>query len=118
MKRGAISSQSLNVAIVPGFHINGDKPKDEFLIPLKLTWSDGSLETKGIKYPAPEELQVGAEKLLVLTGSFQVTTQFKAADNAPAGATTVSGKLRYQACNNQMCFRPATAEISLPVLIQ
>ena len=111
-------TQSLDVAILPGFHVNGDKPKDEFLIPLKLTWMGGALETKSIKYPAPEELQVGADKLVVLTGNFQITTEFKAPQSAPVGTTTVTGKLRYQACNNQMCFRPASIDISLPVAVQ
>ena len=117
-KRGEVVKQSLTVAILPGFHVNGDKPKDEFLIPLKLTWSGGLLEAKSITYPTPEELQVGTEKLVVLTGSYQIATEFKVPETAPPGATTVTGKLRYQACNNQMCFRPASIDISLPVVVR
>ncbi len=118
MKRGGSVSESLSVTVLPGFHINGDKPKDEFLIPLKLTWSSGPLEAKSITYPQPEEIQVGTEKLLVLTGSFQIQTEFRASPNAAPGATTVTGKLRYQACNNQMCFRPTSIDFSLPVVVQ
>lgn len=118
VKRGGEVKQALTVTVLPGFHVNGDKPKDEFLIPLKLTWTGGPLEAKAVSYPHPEEIQVGAEKLLVLTGNFQIQTEFKAATDASAGAATVTGKLRYQACNNQMCFRPASIEISLPVTIQ
>lgn len=118
VKKGQDVIEALNVAILPGFHVNGDKPRDEFLIPLKLTWNGGPLETKSISYPQPEELQVGAEKLVVLTGRFQIRTEFKVPESAPSGATAIAGKLRYQACNNQMCFRPATADISLPVVIQ
>jgi hypothetical protein len=118
VKKGQAITELLKVTIIPGFHVNGDKPRDEYLIPLKLTWTAGPLETKAISYPPPEELQVGADKLLVLTGNFQIKTEFKASADAPAGPTTVAGKLRYQACNTSMCFRPATAEISLPVVIQ
>ncbi len=117
VKRGGTLRQSLDVTILPGFHVNGDKPKDEFLIPLKLTWS-GPFEAKSITYPQPEEIQVGTEKLLVLTGSFKIQTEFKAPENAVAGATAIAGKLRFQACNNQMCFRPASIDISLPVVVQ
>ncbi len=118
MKRGGAVKQSLDVAILPGFHVNSDKPKDEFLIPLKLTWNGGPLETKSITYPQPEQMRVGADDLVVFTGSFKITTEFEVPGNAPSGAATVPGKLHYQACNNQMCFRPASIDISLPVLVE
>lgn len=118
LKRGGSVTQSLDVTVIPGFHVNGDKPKDEFLIPLKLTWSSGPVEVKSISYPQPEEIQVGTEKLLVLTGNFKINTDFKAPANAPSGPSTLTGKLRYQACNTQMCFRPATIDITLPVVVQ
>src|SRR5579884_2984279 len=47
-KRGSTVVQHLQVTVLPGFHVNNDKPKDEFLIPLKLTWTDGPLEAKSI----------------------------------------------------------------------
>ena len=117
-KRGETVTQTLNVEVLPGFHVNSDKPRDEFLIPLKLTWSEGPLEPRSIVYPAPEEIQVGKDKLVVFTGAFSIKTQFKVPEQATAGAASMTGKLRYQACNNQMCFRPASAEIQVPVVIQ
>lgn len=118
IKRGGAIAQSLDVTVLPGFHVNSDKPKDEFLIPLKLTWTAGSIESKSITYPQPEQLKVGADELVVLTGSFKIQTRFEAPPNAALGSTTLTGKLRYQACNNQMCFRPASIDIILPVVIQ
>ena len=118
IKRGGTATESLRVIVQSGFHVNSDKPKDEFVIPLKLTWSDGLLEPKSIRYPAPEEMKVGTDTLTVFTGTFNVETEFKAPDNAPPGPAIMTGKLRYQACNNQMCFRPTTADVRLPVLVE
>jgi hypothetical protein len=118
IKRGASAQQTVNVSVLPGFHVNGDKPREEFLIPLKLTWAAGPLEAKSVSYPKPEELKVGSQNLLVLTGSFGIQTVFNAPENAAAGAATMTGKLRYQACNSDSCFRPATVEVRLPVVIQ
>jgi DsbC/DsbD-like thiol-disulfide interchange protein len=115
---GATVKQTLKVIVQPGFHVNSDKPKDEFLIPLKLTWANGPLETKSITYPQPEEIKVGAETLRVFTGSFDIQTEFRAPEKAAPGSVTISGKLRYQACNNEMCFRPSTIEVRLPVTVQ
>ena len=110
--------QSLVVSVLPGFHVNSDKPKDEFLIPIKLTWSNGPLEQKSVSYPKPEEITVGNQRVTVFTGKFQLQTKFQAPANAPAGSATMTGKLRYQACNNEMCFRPSSIEVHLPVSVE
>jgi hypothetical protein len=117
-KRGMTAVETLKVEVLPGFHVNSDHPKDEYLIPLRLTWQDGPLETRNISFPKPEEIQVGNERLLVFTGTFDIHTEFAVPSNAPSGATTMTGKLRYQACSNQMCFRPASIEVKLPVAIE
>lgn len=118
MKAGGTATQTLNVAVLPGFHVNSDKPKDEFLIPLKLTWTDGPLQAKSITYPKPEEIKVGKDMLSVFTGNFTIQTAFKASERSAQGASTITGKLRYQACNNEMCFRPASIDIRVPVVIE
>jgi len=106
------------VQVLPGFHVNNDKPRAEYLIPLKLTWAEGPLEAEAITYPKPEEIKVGNDNLLVFTGEFPIRTHFKAREQAASGSAMMTGKLRYQACNSEMCFRPATADIRLPVVIQ
>jgi DsbC/DsbD-like thiol-disulfide interchange protein len=106
------------VTVLPGFHVNSDKPRDEYLIPLKLTWVTGLLEAKSIAYPKPEETKVGRDTLAVFTGSFDIQTKFQASEQAARGSGTVTGKLRYQACNNEMCFRPATIDVTVPVNIE
>ncbi len=118
IKRGASVAQDLDVAVQSGFHVNSDKPKDEFLIPLKLTWTGGPLEIQSVSYPKPEEIKVGNQLLLVFTGDFRIETKFQAPANAPPGNAMMVGKLRYQACNNEMCFRPASVEVHLPVSVE
>jgi hypothetical protein len=118
-KRGPAGvTQTLNVNVLPGFHVNSDKPKDEFLIPLKLTWDAGPLEAGAITYPKAEDIKVGKDVLAVFTGSFAIQTHFKVRDSAAPGPAVMTGKLRYQACNNEMCFRPASMDIRLPVEIE
>jgi DsbC/DsbD-like thiol-disulfide interchange protein len=117
-KRGGTVAQILKVTVLPGYHVNSDKPRDEFLIPLKLTWTDGPLEAQSINYPKPEEIKVGRDMLVVFTGDFAIQTEFKTSDKAVAGPATMNGKLRYQACNNEMCFRPTTVDIHVSVVIQ
>lgn len=116
-KRGATVEAKLRVATIPGFHVNSDKPAFDYLIPLKLTWADGPLQTKAIRYPNPETIQLGPDKLKVFTGTFFITTAFTVPANAKPGDTEMTGKLHYQACNNSECFRPMTIDVKLPVNI-
>lgn len=119
VKRGSTGvTQVLNVNVLPGFHVNSDKPKDEFLIPLKLTWLSGPLEAGNITYPKPEDIKVGRDMLSVFTGSFEIQTQFKVREQAATGPAVITGRLRYQACNNQMCFRPSSIDVRVPVEIE
>lgn len=109
----------MHVSILPGYHVNSDKPKDDYLIPLQLTWTPaGSLKAGATTYPAAEEVQVGEGKLSVFTGDFDLKTSFSAPSDEPPGASTVLGKLHYQACNDRMCFRPVTVEVHLPVVVE
>ena len=118
IQRGASATETLKVTVAPGLHVNNDKPRDEFLIPLKLTWDPGQLEIESIQFPKPEEIRVGGQALTVFTGAFDIETRFRAKLDTPPGEKTLHGKLRYQACNDQMCFRPATAEIELPISVK
>lgn len=118
VKRGAQFTQKLSVSIQPGFHVNSNKPKDEFLIPLQLTWSPGPVNAESVLYPQPEDIKVGADSLSVFTGKFVLETTFRASNQPLNMPASVVGRLHYQACNNQMCFRPATVEIRLPVVVQ
>jgi DsbC/DsbD-like thiol-disulfide interchange protein len=118
VRRGEAAKQVLKAVVLPGFHVNSDKPRDEFLIPLKLTWNAGPLEAKSISYPKPEELDMNGQKLVVFTGTVPIETQFEVSKDAPKGEATITGKLKYQACNNQMCFRPATIDVHFPVVIE
>lgn len=111
-------SQAITVNVIPGYHVNSNKPKDEFLIPLKLTWNTGPLQAKMVSYPAAEQVKVGSDTLDVFTGKFTVKTEFYVSPQAAPGIMVVEGKLRYQACDNVSCKRPATALVQLPVSIQ
>jgi hypothetical protein len=109
------------VSVLPGFHVNSNKPSEEYLIPLKLTWTaTGALQPGAIVYPTPsqEKYEFAEKPLSVLTGSFDIVASFKVAGNASAGPGSAAGKLRYQACNNRACFPPKTVDVTVNYQIQ
>ena len=109
------------VLVKEGYHVNSNKPNEEYLIPLKLTWTSlGALEGGTVMYPkaALEKYEFSEQPLSVYTGNFELMASFKVAANAPAGPGAATGKLRYQACSNRACYPPKTVDITVPYQVQ
>jgi len=118
-KRNDAVQTKIPVSILPGFHVNSNTPSDDYLIPLKVTWTSlGALEGGQVTFPKAEKIQVGDQALSVFTGKFDLVVNFKVSAKAAAGPGVASGKVGYQACNSNTCFPPKTVEISVPYQIQ
>jgi len=120
-KRGGEVTAKLALSLGEGYHVNSNTPHEAYLIPLKLTWSATPLEVASITYPKPhdEKYQFSPdEPLSVFTGNFEIVTKFKVPADTTSGPAILAGKLRYQACNNTMCFPPKTLDVKQPVEIQ
>jgi len=119
-RRGAEVEAPLRFTIRPGFHVNSSQPAEEYLIPTALSWTPGPLTAKGVTYPKARAVKYDfSEKpLLVYSGTITVSSRFAVARDAAPGAAKLTGKLRYQACNDKACFPPKTIEVSVPVTIQ
>ena len=120
-KRGAELTAKLAVSLSEGYHVNSNTPHEAYLIPLKLTWTPAPLEVASVIFPKPrdEKYQFSPDQpISVFTGNFEIVTKFRVPVDATSGPAIIAGKLRYQACNNTMCFPPKTVEVKLPVEIQ
>jgi hypothetical protein len=120
VKRGAAAEVKLKLQLKPGFHVNSDKPADDYLIPLKLTWAKEPLQAEQIAYPKPqmEKYDFSPAPLSVFSGSFEIVTHFKAPASAAPGQALMNGKLRYQACNNKECLPPRNIDVIVSVYVQ
>ena len=120
-KRNAAVQAKIPVSVEPGYHVNSNTPGEDYLIPLKLTWTaTGALEGGAVTYPKPslEKYEFADKPLSVFTGSFLLVGNFKVAASAPAGPGAAVGKLRYQACSTKTCYPPKTIDVTLPYEVQ
>jgi hypothetical protein len=119
-RRDATVEARVSIQVRTGYHANSNAPNEDYLIPLRLRWESGPLAPLDVVYPKPEEKSYpfSSKPVSVFTGSFEVVTRFKVDGNAPAGPGVLVGKLRYQACSDDTCYRPATLEIRLPYEIR
>ena len=60
-----------------------------------------------------------AEKpLAVYEGESEIKATLKAAKSAKPGQRSISGRLRIQACDDQVCYPPGRLELAIPVNIK
>ena len=109
------------MAVKPGFHVNSNKPSEEYLIPLKLTWkSTGALEAGRLIYPKPaqEKYEFSEKPLSVFSGKFAVIANFKVAANAPAGPGSGGRAAALPGVQRQDVLSAQNVEIALPYQVQ
>ncbi len=116
------AGESFQVAIIATikqrFHINSHKPTDEFLIPTVAQFD----ERKGIvfgpvSYPEPvlKSFSFAPHKVSVYDGVIVMLTLGRLAEDIALGATKISGRLTYQACDEQRCFMPDSVKFEIPL---
>lgn len=121
IKQGSSGEAVLKLEIIKPFHVNANPPTDKNLIPteIQLDAQNGISGGKPV-YPAGEQKEFPfseGKKLSVYEGSVIVRLPLKAEASAAKGAQTLNGKLRFQPCDNEVCYRPQTIDVSLPVTI-
>ena len=121
-KRGGTSAVTLLATVRAGFHINSNKPAEEYLIPTRVELVEGApFVLTGARFPAGELKSFGfapEDKLSVYQGTVKVPLKLRAQSDAPAGSYTLKLAFHYQACNDEICLRPARKEVALAVRVE
>jgi hypothetical protein len=112
---------NLNFRVPPGYHINSNTPKSEFLIPtaLKMDLPTDIILGK-IEYPTGEDATFPFspdEKLSVYSGDFTIALAVHPLHSVVPGKYQMHGVLRYQACDNAACYPPKTLPISFEIKV-
>lgn len=106
--------------IKPGFHINANKPLEDFLIATTVEPQlPAGMRLASARYPQAklQKFPFAEKKLAVYEGAIVVRLELQAMAGAPLGAMKLPLTLRYQACNNEICLPPVkiplTAELEI-----
>ena len=120
VRAGTSVPLSLQVTLPEGLHVQSNAPRDPALIPTVLTIEmPAGVGLEEIIYPAVSDLrQAGVtQPLAVFEQSFTIGVRIRLAASVPPGRLELRGRLRYQACNAQVCFQPANADVSWLVAV-
>jgi thiol:disulfide interchange protein DsbD len=103
---------SVVVTIAQGWHVNSNKPLEEFAIPTVLELDAAAAQLTAASYP-PHAMKAfeftGGKELAVYDGTFPIGFRAK----LTGGATKFTATLRYQACSDRICLPPNTATVEI-----
>ena len=120
VKRGAALQVAIVIDIDAGYHINSNRPLDKFLVPTALKIEpQAGLARARVSYPKAkmQKFSFSEKPMSVFEGRAILRFTAQALAVAAVGKHTLHGKLTVQACNNEMCLRPQTVGIDIPVEI-
>jgi hypothetical protein len=119
--RGGSFQIAVVLKIRPGFHINARKPSADYMIPTDLRADlPAAFKSAGeISYPKGELRTFAFTKtpLNVYQDKVILRVPLTAQPDAPLGQQHIPLKLRYQACNNEVCLPPVTLDVDAPVTV-
>jgi DsbC/DsbD-like thiol-disulfide interchange protein len=119
--RGGTVDALVRLKIDSGYHVNANPPSFPYLKPTELELTpEGGLSVSFTKYPDPlmKNFSFSESPLAVYEGETTLSVRLKADKSIALGRKNLSGKLRVQACDDQVCYAPASMDIVIPVNVQ
>ena len=113
--RGGKATLFVDVTPKPKMHVYSPGQDGYIAITLTLDADQGVTAAKA-KYPAGEKYLMPAlnETMLVYAKPFRITQEVTLGASAVA-PKTIKGRLRYQACDDQICYLPKTLPVEWTV---
>lgn len=118
--RGSAFQIAVVMKIRPGFHVNAREKSEEYLIATDLKAQPPPGFSSGdVVYPKGklETFSFSKKPLNVYQGTVILRMPVTVLDSAPVGEQHIPLKLRYQACNNELCLPPVTIPLEATVKI-
>ena len=110
---------AVKVNIEDGWHINSNKPYEDYLIPTELTIGTTYFELKKVTYPEAHDFKFSfSEKpLSAYEGQIYIGALLETSKDIKPGKYPLKINLNYQACNDRSCLAPTSVEDTLITIV-
>lgn len=116
IRKGQMVRATVMMEIPNGLHVQSSRPLDKFLIATKLdVETPAGMRVGPITYPRAlmRNLKFSKNKVAVYEGRTPIRFSVTVPAGYSGGSGELKGKLRFQACNDDMCFPPVTREVKM-----
>ena len=110
---------AIKVNIEKTWHINSNKPYEDYLIPTELTIQSDHFKVSKIYYPKPHDFtfDFSENPLSVYEGEIYIGALVDVSKDIEPGEYPLIVNLDYQACNNKSCLAPTSVLDTLIVIV-
>jgi len=119
VKPGANVRLALRVTLPEGLHAQSDRPREPSYIPTTLWLDPSAVSVREFVFPPSTDFKVEGlpEPLAVFEHNIVVGIDASVPASAAPGTLTIPARLRYQACDDKVCYGPKTIETSWTVKV-
>lgn len=120
IKAGSAGEAIIKLKIEPPFHVNSNPPSDNNLIATQIEFepAEGLILSNPVYQPGEQKKFSFSDKpLSVYQGETTIRVPIKTAANITKGAKTLKGKLKFQPCDDKVCYRPQTQDVSVDITV-
>ena len=119
-QQGRAVQAAVVLDIPSGFHVNANRVLNKFSVPttVKIETPQGA-RASAVTFPRAKVQKLGFsnEPLALFEGRAVMRFNVTFPANFQTGVTELRAKVRYQACNNEICYPPTTREITMPIAV-
>jgi hypothetical protein len=115
------SEAVVHLTVKPGYHLNANPATYAYLKATEVELNPtGGITVSFITYPDPivRTFPFAEKPLAVYEGDTQLRIMLKASTSVSKGPTNLPGKLKVQACDDQVCYPPGELAIAIPVTVK
>jgi thioredoxin:protein disulfide reductase len=110
---------AVKINIDEKWHINSNKPYEDYLIPTELSLSGNNFKLTKVSYPKPRDFTFSFSEnpLSVYEGEINIGALVEASEDLQPGEYDLLILIDYQACDDRSCLAPAVIEDTIKVIV-
>ncbi len=118
--RGGTTRGSIVLNIPGNLHVNSNRPSKDYLIATTVSLSATGGKVTGVIYPRGKnrKFAFSEEPLNIYEGRTTISFNVTVPKNYRGNTIKVSAVVKYQACSNEVCYRPMTKKIYLTASVK
>lgn len=121
VRRGGSAKAEVVMDIPGGFHVHSNRPLEKFLIATQLKVdAPTGMRVSAVSYPRAilRSLKFSKNRVALFEGRATMRFNISVPANFGSDSAQLKATLRYQSCNDELCFPPQTKEVWINVKLR
>ena len=121
ISRGRTVKATVVIDIPHGYHVHSNRPLEKFLIATKLeVEAPKGIRVGPVTYPRAliRNFKFSKNRVAVYEGRVVMRFSLTVPAGFSVGSAEIKAKVRYQSCNDEVCFPPQTKDTKLWLTVQ